>query len=131
MAKNTKTKGRVAIPSNLEEHLDLATSVYNKHLADGDASLLKNLADYDWAVIGPQIAECLIKHKEAEEYKRKMDDCYKQRDLLFPEIEEIVRASKAILKAAFTKNPKKLGEWGFTVDDTPKTKKPKEEKKDA
>jgi hypothetical protein len=129
MAKSTRTKGRIAIPKNIEEHLDLASSVYNKHLADGEASLLKNLADYDWTVLGPKIAECLAKHKEAEECKRKMEDAYKERDLMFPEIEEAVRAGKAMLKGVFSKNPKKLGEWGFNVDDTPKTKKPKEEKK--
>lgn len=129
MAKSNKTKGRVEIPRNLEEHLDLAQTVYDKHLADGDASLLKNLADYDWAIVGPKIDACLAKHKEAEDFKRKMDEAYKERDLIFPEIDEAVRASKAMLKGIFTKNPKKLGDWGFTVEDTPKAKKPKEEGK--
>jgi hypothetical protein len=120
------TKGRVDIPKNIEEYLTLAQKVFDKHLSDGDASLLHNLDGMDWKVTGAKIAECLRKHQEAEDYKRKMEEAYRERDLTLPEIQEILRASKSLLKAAFSKNPKKLGEWGFTVDDTPKVKKKKD-----
>jgi hypothetical protein len=120
MAKTTK--GRVLIPRNVEESLKLAQTVYEKHKSD-DSSLLKNIDGLDWAVIGPKISECLQKHTEAEELKRKMEEAYRDRDLVLPEIVEILRVSKSLLKAAYSKKPKKLGEWGFTVDDTPKTKK--------
>jgi hypothetical protein len=120
MAKTTK--GRVLIPQNVEESLKLAQKVYEKHKSD-DNSILKNIDSMDWAVIGPKISECLQKHTEAEELKRKMEEAYRDRDLVLPEIVEILRVSKSLLKAAYSKNPKKLGEWGFTVDDTPKTKK--------
>lgn len=52
-----------------------------------------------------------------------MEEAYRDRDLVLPEIIEILLVSKSLLKAAYSKKPKKLGEWGFTVDDTPKTKK--------
>ncbi|GAB4328815.1 MAG: hypothetical protein OHK0038_02760 [Flammeovirgaceae bacterium] len=117
------TKGRVNIPINVEENLDLAKKVFDKHKADGDSSLLNNLQDYDWNKIGENISICLAKHLEAEEYRRKMEGAYRERDLYLPEINEALRASKSLLKAAFSKNPKKLGDWGFSVDDTPKVKK--------
>lgn len=125
MAKTTK--GRVEIPKNVEENLNLAQKVFDKHKQDAAASLLKNLQDIDWDKLGPDIAVCLAKHLEAEELKRKMEDAYRTRDLYLPQITEALRASKSLLKAAFSKNPKKLGEWGFTVDDTPKAKKAKKE----
>lgn len=119
------TKGRIEIPRNVEENLQLAAKVYEKHQKDGASSLLNNLDDMDWNVIGPNIALCLQKHLEAEELKRKMDEAYRTRDLNLPQINELLRASKGLLKGVYSKNPKKLGEWGFNVDDSPKTKKDK------
>ena len=117
------TKGRISIPRNIEENLNLAQKVFNKHLNDGSTSLLLTLDGLEWKEIGPKIETCLKKHIESEEYKRKMEEAYRERDLVLPEIQEILRASKSLLKATFSKNPKKMGEWGFTVDDTPKVKK--------
>jgi len=117
------TKGRVIIPLNLEEQLDLATKVYQKHLSDGNTSILNNLDGLDWAKLGPEIANCLKIHEEAEDYKRKMEESYRNRDIIFSQLTQIVRASKSLLKASYSKNPKKLGDWGFVVDDTPKSKR--------
>ncbi len=120
MAKTTK--GRVSIPSNIEEHLALAKKVYEKHKLDGQTSLLKNIEGMNWDEMGEKIKLCLEKHLEAEELKRKMEECYRERDNFFPEIQEITRVSKSLLKASFPKNPKKMGDWGFVVDDSPKIK---------
>jgi bifunctional DNA-binding transcriptional regulator/antitoxin component of YhaV-PrlF toxin-antitoxin module len=126
MAKTTK--GRITIPQNIEENLNLAQKVFDKHKTDAASSLLKNLQDIDWDKLGPEVAICLAKHLEAEELKRKMEEAYRARDLYLPQITEALRVSKSLLKAAFSKNPKKLGDWGFTVDDTPKAKKVEKEK---
>lgn len=123
MAKTTK--GRIAIPQNIEENLQLASKVYEKHQKDGASSLLNNLDDMDWNVDGANVALCLQKHLEAEELKRKTEEAYRTRDLYLPKINELLRASKGLLKGVFAKNPKKLGEWGFSVDDSPKVKKDK------
>lgn len=119
------TKGRIAIPTNVEESLKLAEQVFLKHQQDGASSLLSNIEGLNWNEIGPKIDDCLKKHYEAEEYKRKMEEAYRERDNYLPEILEIVRTSKSLLKASFPKNPKKMGEWGFSVDDTPKPKRKK------
>ena len=60
----------------------------------------------------------MAKHKEAEELKGKMEAAYRERDLLIPAIEEILKSSRNLLKALNAKNPKRMTEWGFNVDDT-------------
>jgi hypothetical protein len=120
-----RTTGRIEISANVTDALTLAKKVYDKHLADGGRSILTELEGLDWAVIGPRIDPCLANHKEAEALAKKAEELYLQRDVDMGPITEIVRASKNILKGKFTKNPKALGDWGYTVDDTPKAKKDK------
>lgn len=117
------TKGRINLSANIRESLALAQKVHEKHRADGAASILGELDDLDWAVTGPTIDPCLAKHEEAESLSRQAEEAYRIRDAMLADINEIVRASKNILKGKYTKNPKALGDWGFTVDDTPKAKK--------
>lgn len=109
---------RVEIPRNVEELLDLANDVRKKHLADGDASPLRTLQDYDWSVEGPNIELALAKHKEAEALRRQMELAYKERDKLMGNVEGIVKSSRDVLKGVFSKTPKKLGEWGYNTKDT-------------
>lgn len=52
-----------------------------------------------------------------------MEQAYRERDLLMPAIEEAVKASRNLLKALNQKNPKRLGECGFQVDDAVKQPK--------
>lgn len=120
-----KTRGRVVVSSNIEDVLTHAKKVFEQHQQEGAKSLLNSLDDMDWATIGPKIDYCLLKHQEAVSLEKKMEEAYRERDLSFPEIKEIYNASKNLLKAVYSKNPKKLGEWGFVVDDSPqiKTKK--------
>ena len=120
-----RTSGRIEISANVSDALTLAKQVYTKHLADGSKSILTELEGLDWAVTGPRIDQCLANHKEAEALSKKAEELYLARDADMGPINEIVRASKNILKGKFTKTPKALGDWGFTVDDTPKPKKPK------
>lgn len=76
------TKGRIEISANLVKMLELAAKVYGKHIADGAASPLNTMTDYDWLKTGPTIANALAKHNEAEELKGKMEAAYRERDLL-------------------------------------------------
>lgn len=117
------TKGRITISTNPLQMLDLAAKVYGKHVADGESSPLNTLSDYDWGKTGPTIADALAKHKEAEELKGKMEAAYRERDLLLPAIEDILKSSRNLLKALNAKNPKRISEWGFNVNDTVKSSK--------
>ena len=121
------TKGRIVIAKNPADMLGLATKVYAKHLDEGVNSQLNSLTDYDWSKTGPTIAVALAKHNEAEVLKGKMEAAYHERDLLLPAIQDILKSSRNLLKALNSKNPKRIAEWGFSVDDTtqsPKTLKP-------
>ncbi len=122
-----RTTGRITISSNVGKMLALAAKVYAKHAADGTNSQLNALVDYDWQLIGPTIETALTKHNEAETLKGQMEAAYRERDLLTPEIESALKASRNLLKALNAKNPKRITEWGFEVDDAvkaPKAPKP-------
>jgi hypothetical protein len=116
MAK--KLNARVDVPRNIQDLLELAGKVYAKHLIDGNASPLNALADEKWEVEGPKIANCLAKHLEAEDLRRKMEMAYKERDMDFEGISDIVGSSSGLLKNIYSKNAKKLGEWGFDTVET-------------
>ncbi len=121
MAKTTK--GRVAVPKNVPGALALAAKVYKKHIDDGTSSPLNELEDYKWTNIGPNVILAQAKHDEAERLKEQMEQAYRDRDAYLPDIVGITNASKAMLKSKFAKNPKRLGDWGYEVDDTPRAKK--------
>jgi len=114
-------KMRVDIPSNPKSFLELAASVYEKHLADIKASPLSSLEANSWDIEGPNVPICLKFHEEAEQLKAKMEAAYKERDLLLDGINKAVRASRDILTGVHHDNMKRLSEWGFTVIEAAKT----------
>lgn len=116
-------RGSVAIKRNPGLLLELAGGIYTKHQQDGASSPLKSLVDNNWEVTGPKIAVCLQNHQKAEELKRQMEIAYQERDKVLGEIEDIVRNSAALLKGIYRNTPKKLGDWGFEVNETVTTKK--------
>ncbi|MBK7871272.1 MAG: hypothetical protein IPJ74_11640 [Saprospiraceae bacterium] len=116
---------RVVIPTNIGELLKLATRVYKKHQADGKTSLLHSLVDYRWDEIGHNLELAAAKHEEAEELSRLAEIAYRERDRLMGDVSGLIRATRDLLKGIFRKSPKKLGEWGFEVNDTPRPGKAK------
>jgi hypothetical protein len=120
-----RTVGRVVIPSNPSELLTLADKIYKKHLDDGTTSPLNAMKDFSWADDGPKVTPCQKNNDEAEAAAKKAEKLYRQRDVDLPSIIKIVQNSAALLKSVYAKNPKALGDYGFTVDDTKKAPKPK------
>lgn len=112
-------KPRIGIPINVQESLELADIIKNKHVADGEQSPLNSLLDHSWAIAGPQLETCLQHHLKAEELRRQMELAYRERDALLKPISETVRASRDLLMGVYRSSPKKLGEWGFNVSDRP------------
>ena len=115
---------RVIIPSNAEKLLALAKQVYQKHTADGDASPLKVLSDFNWEDNGPRIDEAEALNERAKSLLKEAERVFEQRDALLRPITGTVRSSSRTLKGIHRASPKRLGDWGFTVDDTPRSKKP-------
>ncbi len=112
-------KKRVKIPaSNPVQLLDLAKKVQSKHVADGDASLLKVLK---WSEITPTLETALANHEKASQLKREMLEAYQQRDLKVQEIISALRDSRDILSGVYKKEMKVLGQWGYEVLDVRST----------
>jgi len=121
----SRTRGRVVLTQNPKENLEIAKKIYAKHQELGASSPLLILEDVDWATIAPKIDVGLEAHTQAEYHKAEMEKQYAARDLQMPDVNKAVKQSIALLKASFGDNPKKLGDWGVQVDDSPKGKKPK------
>jgi hypothetical protein len=119
-----RTSGRVLIPTNASELLKLAQKIYDKHQADGANSPLNAMQDYNWATDGPKVALCTKNNSDAEAATKLAKQLYRQRDLNLPTIKAIVQNSASVLKGIYAKNPKVLGDYGFTIDDSKQVKKP-------
>jgi len=111
-----KSKMRVRIPKNPEELLKLATTINKKHIEDGVNSPLKSMVDYKWETEAPKLALAQAKHDEAEDYKKKMETAYRERDVIMSKTTSIVRSSRDVLAGINPDNMKRLGEWGFKVE---------------
>lgn len=120
MAKNNIAKMKVEIPTNPYEIITLADAIYQKHLADGATSPLSIIQDYDWNVVGANVAPALQFHKNAEQLWKDSERYYKDRDLLLVDITQIIKDSRDLLTGVYPTNLKKLGDWGYKVDDSPK-----------
>lgn len=117
------TKPRVVIPTTPSLKIDLAGKVFKKHTTMAAASLLKSLQTHTWEVNGPQVANALTYHQQAEDFARQAEEAYRKRDVLLAELDESIKASRDLLLGVYRDNPKILGEWGYEVDDSPKAAK--------
>ena len=111
---------RVVIPKNVEELLNLAKAVLKKHQALGKDSPLSMLR---WGKVGPGIDKAIEQHKLAEKLRRDMEKAYESRDKKIPAIKDILQRSRDLLKGLYRNEMRKLGDFGFTVDSTPRKKK--------
>ena len=118
-------KIRVNIPTKPIELIRLAKKISVKHFADGINSPFKLMQNSDWDLVGPLTADCLKAHEDAEEMSRKTEALYRKRDAMLKQIDDTVKASRDLLLGIYRGGPKKLGEWGFEVDDSPRTPKAK------
>ena len=76
----------------------------------------------------PTIDPAVAQQAEAEGLARATEEAYRERDKFVGPIQEWVRLSRNLLLPLNARNPKALGQWGFTVDDTARaapTTKPK------
>jgi len=106
-------KLRVPLPVRRStEMLDLAKKVLDKHVADGDNSVLNKL---DWPSIKASIEKAQQLNQEAETLRIQSAQRKIDRDSLLDEITTTVRSSRDILAGLHIRNMKNLGDWGFDV----------------
>jgi hypothetical protein len=119
MSKKPINQIRVLIPRNPEEKIELAELVFKK---DSDLGNASPLAALGWDVQGPNISIAKEKHDKAEELKRQAEILYEERDNLLAPIDDLLKQSRDQLKVTYRSDPRKIGDFGFTVDDTPQKK---------
>ena len=111
-------KARVPIPENPKELLDLAQSIITKRVADKAASPLAGIGA-EWDTAAPLVAKAIEKHELAEDLRRQMERAYEERDNVVKQVQPLITRSRDILTGFYgPANMRKLGEHGFTVDDT-------------
>ena len=114
---------RVQISANAEKLLNLAELVAKKHLELGKNSPLNVL---DWDKQAENVKLALDAHKQAKEYQRLSEQAHEKRDTLISPLDDLLKQTRDLLKALYRAEPKKLGEFGFVVDESVRKKKTKE-----
>lgn len=121
-------KPRVEIPRNPEELIKLLKAVTKKHDADGATSPLRDMAI---STVKGQMVEAEKQHTDSEAFRKKSEECTQARDkalgLSKKAIEDgtalwHVMAMRDVLMGIFKGREQKLGEWGFSVDGSQKSK---------
>ena len=69
-----------------------------------------------------QVIAIPLRDREADALRKQAEQIQKQIDLLAVDVKASVTGSRDILLGVYKKNPKKLGDWGYGVDDSPKGK---------
>lgn len=118
---------RIPISRNPAEILELAASVNKKHTELGAASPLTSMEDFNWRDVGPKLVEASATQERIDKLEKQLEELYGERDRHLPAIKGALASSRNVLKGIYAGNLKKLGEWGFTVDHTPKAPKKKKD----
>lgn len=120
----------IPVPKSVDELLQLGNLIYTQHKKDEQTSPLATLKDYDWSVEGSNQVLATQKHQLAEDLVRQAEKTYRERVKLMGDIKDIITVSRDLLKGAYKKIPKKLGDWGVAVHDIPKLKKNDDDNKE-
>jgi len=113
----------VVYPPDFVHRVELYKLVYAKHVEMGAGSpLLPFLAnnDIDFDADKADVDAAALVHEKMEQAKRDAENHREERDLKFNPVMRHVRQIGGFLKALFTDNSKNLGDWGYTVDDSPR-----------
>ena len=108
-------KDRVEIPvSNPTKMLALLKSARDKHVSDGDTSVLRVL---NWLSLESDLAVAADAQEKVEQLKLRLAEAYQQRNIKMKVITQHVRSTRDILSGTFPLEMKKMGQWGFSVFD--------------
>ena len=112
---------RIDIPSSPSDAIDLVGSIKTQHDELGKDSPLVVL---DWATHGPVIKEATEVNKQIKELTRQVEQLTQRRVALTEPVLDFIRSSRDVLAGAHRSELRKLSDFGFEVDDTPRAKKP-------
>lgn len=116
-------EGRIVYPASFEERYKLVVAFYEKHISYPmgtsplDGYLLENSVDMDKLIKDAAKASAAYTNFSIED--KKSEEESKTRDLLMKAPLVNTKAIGQFLKKHFSSNPKKLGQYGIRVDDSP------------
>ena len=114
---------RVNIPTNPGQLIDLCVAVkdeHNKQAATSPLSILK------WDDISPVVVEADGLDDQIGKLSRELEKLTERRRTLIEKpdgLADFARQSRDILSGVYRNEMKKLGDFGFEVNDSPKGKK--------
>ena len=113
-------KAKIIIPDAEAEILSILGKMKGKHEALGDKSPLKDLPWEEWM---PLITEALAKGSRKADLNRELEQLNEVLRTNKPAYLEILRRSRDVLGGVHGKQPRKLMDWGFEVDESVKSAK--------
>jgi len=122
---------RVNIPTKADDHITLAKAILAKHTALAAASPLNGITGI--ANLGSQTTAADTYNQSAKSLNKQAELATQNRDLALGQSGQLtpgtvrffVTSARDILLGLNKGNEKKLGDWGFVVDDSPAPAKAK------
>lgn len=115
-------KPRITIPVNAGDLIGLAAAIEEQHLELEKESPLSLL---DWKTASAQIKEAQEVQKQITKLSKELEKLTERRNNLIGPLGDLVRSSRDVLSGVYRAEMKKLADFGFEVDDSPKAKKAK------
>ena len=113
-----RTTLRVQMPDDPSDAIKLLRSVKDKHTELAAASPLSGL---DWDEITAALENAETQDALSDKLYRNAEKATKKRDRSTPVVKSPLRASRDVLLGVYQSNPKKAGDFGFKVNDSPQT----------
>ncbi len=114
---------RVNIPTNPSQLTDLCVAVQEEHTRQAAASPLSILK---WDDVSPVITEAEELDNKISSLSRELEKLTQRHRLRIEKpdgLADFARKSRDILSGVYRNEMKKLGDFGFDVNDTPKARK--------
>ena len=108
---------RITIPTDPTEIITLAKAIHDKHVALGDNTPLGGIK---WDDIAPRIAQAGGFDDDADRLRKESEQSREKRDNLVPDLSDLVRSARDILSGTYRSELRRLEDFGYSVDDTPK-----------
>ena len=115
-------KPRINIPTNAGDLIELAVAIQEQHSALGKTSPLALL---DWEEAAPQIKDANEVQNQIDKLNKELEKLIERRNNYMEPLGDFVRSSRDVLSGVYRSGMRKLGDFGFAVDATPKQKKAK------
>ena len=108
---------RITIPTDPTEIITLAKAIHDKHIALGENTPLGGIK---WDDFAPRITQAKGFDDDADRLRKESEQSREKRDNLLPGLSDLVRSARDILSGTYRSELRRLEDFGYRVDDTPK-----------